>query len=267
MTINIAVIIFGIPRSTDVTLEPFMRHLVEPAREVGKVSLFGHLYEQSAVHNPRSGESSVLDIANYDALREHFHLITEPPGAAQREPRWSTLRNAGDFYEDEFKSLGNLIHQLHSIKSAYTLAVEQADPDVFVFARPDLLYHESIPATAFTDAAKNPLRCYLPAWQWWGGFNDRLAVCGRRAAMFWAQRLDMTARYCKETGLPLHAEKLLRHALCTNDVQLRLLPVRASRVRVGGAVHDEIFDPMTTYSSRSGLLKMIKAATLTSLGI
>lgn len=264
---KIAIVIFGIPRATDVTLEPFIRNIVTPALQVGEVGLFGHLFEQRVINNTRSGENTTLDESNYTALKEHFQLITELPGAAHQEPRWSKLKAAGDFYADEFQSLTNLIHQLHSIQQANNLAIFQFDPDAIIFARPDLLYHDAIPLAAIKDACKHPMRCHIPAWQWWGGYNDRLAVCGRLAARAWAHRLDMATDYCDASVKPLHAEKLVRFALKKQSVQVRLLPVTASRVRAGGTVREEIFDPLKSYSSRKGLLEMTRAKILTSLGI
>lgn len=264
---KVSLVIFGIPRATDVTLEPFNCNVLRPAEKAGEVSLLGHLYEQKSVENSRSGESAALDPANYAPFKERFNLLLEAPGAAFKEPRWSQLKQAGDFYEDDYKSLANLLHQLHSIKQAYQLAMETVSPDVVIFARPDLLYHDAIPVDIIERAARNPNQCYLPTWQWWGGFNDRMAVCGHLAARAWSQRLDAALRYCRVTGHPVHAEKLLRFALTEAGVAMRTLPVKASRIRVGGVVREEIFDPMKSYSSRSGLIRMAGASILTAIGL
>lgn len=263
---KIAVLVFGIPRASAVTLEPLMRHIVAPARTVGEVGLFGHFFEQTHVSNARSGENASLSAENYKAFRQDFQLITEPPAQCLAAGPFEALKPFGDYYGDGFQSLSNLMHQLHSVECVTALAREQMDPDVYLFARPDLLYHDACPQLLIRRAGLHPSHCYLPPWQWWGGYNDRLAVCGRHAAQAWGHRLRQALPYCEQQQKPLHAEKLLRFALKQGDVSLRLLPVRASRVRVSGDVKDELFDPLKTYSSRKGLLEMGRAWALSHMG-
>lgn len=264
---KIAILVFGLPRASAVTHGPLLERIVAPARALGEVGLFGHFFEQTHVHNPRSGENASLGADNYAAFAD-FQPQLEPPGAVLAGERWPALQACGDYYGDEFRSLSNLLHQLHSVKAVTERARERMAPDVYVFARPDLLYHDRLPEAALRLAARHPRHCHLPAWQWWGGYNDRLAVCGREAALAWGRRLDRTLAYCQSQHKPLHAEKLLRFALKEQGVALRLLPVRASRVRVNGEIkQDEIFDPLKAYSSRKGLLEMGRAWALTRLGL
>lgn len=263
---KIAILVFGIPRASAVTHAPLLLQVVAPARALGQVGLFGHFFQQTHVLNPRSGEDASLGADNYTAF-DDFDLRLEPPGACLTATDWPAIQAFGDYYQDGFRSLSNLLHQLHSIKAATELAMSSMAPDVFIFVRPDLLYHDPCPAAAIGSAARRPRQCHLPAWQWWGGYNDRLAICGREAGLAWGRRLDQALRYCQTQQKPLHAEKLLRFALKEQRTALRLLPVRASRVRVSGEVKEEIFAPLTTYSSRKGLLEMGRAWALTRLGV
>jgi len=260
---KIAIAIFGIPRGASVTFEPLVKNVVEPAREAGEVKLFGHLFNVGHIVNVRSGEGGILSQENYDLYKD-FNATIEPPEHCLANYDLDAIKKFGDYYGDEFKSVRNLLHQLHSLKSV-AKSINSYEPDVVIFVRPDLLYHDKVPAWVIRSAGAHPNRCFLPHWQWWGGYNDRFAVCGRNAYLHYGTRIDNILNYCSSTNHPLHAERLLRQTLRSRGARLRQLDVRASRVRIGDVVKVESFDARSTVGPRRLLPEMWLSEGLTSL--
>jgi len=238
-----------------------MENIVEQARGVGDVALFGHFYDIGTIVNVRSGESGNLGQENFDLFKD-FNLQVDPPEHCLSLYDMDGIRSYGDYYNDEFKSVKNLVHQLHSLKTV-TTQIEEYQPDAVIFARPDLLYHDRMPAWMIKSAARHPDRCFLAHWQWWGGYNDRFAICGKKAFRHYGKRIDRILDYCSKGPQPLHAERLLRETLRSSGVGLRQLPVRASRVRLGDVVKEENFDARRTVGPRRLLPEMALSHLLT----
>ena len=234
---------FGIPRGAQVTLPRIRRLWLEPLGQASELKVFCHLFRQVRIENPTTGENGRLAESDLDAFSS-FECAVEEPDLPGLQEELEQVRAFGDFADDNLISLRNLIHQLHSLR-AVTLAARRFEPDAVVFLRPDLLYHTPAPVAAILDV--KPRTCMLPPWHWWGGYNDRLSVCGSEAYVGYGTRGDVKLDYCRSRG-PLHPEKLLRFALRSADVHLRTLDVFASRVRVSGLVKRENFDPLATLS-------------------
>lgn len=114
-------------------------------------------------------------------------------------------------------------------------------PDVVVFVRADLLYHDPIKPHVIRHAFEHPRVCALPGWQWYRGCNDRFAICGREAAEIYANRRLCLAEFCGSQNRPFESEALLLYALRRRRCAIVALPLRASRVRLGGAIQHEEF--------------------------
>ena len=133
----------------------------------------------------------------------------------------------------ETHAIQNLFHQLHSLYRLTGL-IETADPDVVVFLRPDLRYLDPLPSTLVASALRSPLTRFLPQWQWYRGFNDRLAICGRSAYQAYGRRIMDVHEFCQQTGVPLHPESLLRFLLCLQRIWVRTTPRHSTRIQVDG---------------------------------
>ncbi len=246
---RIAIAIFGIPRGAQRAHPSLVEHILCPAEECGEVDLFGHLFQQATVQNSRSGESGELTAADYGLYAE-FKPMLEAPGACLERWACADLCQFGDIYGDGFSSLKNLVHQLHSLREV-TLQMERHTPDVVIFARPDLLYHEPLAPHVLQACRAHPNRVYVPEWQWWNGYNDRYAICGNASFKAYGRRIELALDYCQSTGRRLHAERLLRHALTQSHCAVRTVAWRASRVRVGNTVKGEAFDAKQTLGEDS----------------
>jgi hypothetical protein len=230
---------FGITRSLSHTIQSIVERVVEPARAFGDVYLCGHFFTQRNVLNPRSGEDGSYEVNEYKLLNLDSVELEEPDSCLDN---WNFDRicKRGDVFCDNFRSLRNLIHQLHSLHRTTEL-VESINPDFVVFVRPDLLYHDDFTPVYEKMCSGDKLDAFVPCWQWWGGVNDRFSVCGKDAFPAYGKRILAIEEYFRSMNRPLNGEKLLKFALRRRSVKYKPVPLRASRVRVCGHVKAEEF--------------------------
>jgi len=246
---RIAVAVYGIPRGAEVTYSSLYECIIRPAMKVGEVKLFGHFYRLDKVVNPRSHENHPLPAVNYEIFKE-FQMLIEPPDLFLDDWGLGGICDFGDFYLDEFQSLRNLYHQLHSLESVTNSMIEYS-PHVVIFARPDLYYHNNISTQALYSAFENSKKCLIPEWQWWGGYNDRFSVCGQDAYIAYGMRIREALHYCQTQKAPLHAERLLHFAIKNAKLTVRLVDLFASRVRTNNVMMQENFNARETLGSDS----------------
>lgn len=200
---------YGITRGLDRTIASIRKNVAWPGAETHV-----HVYDQPQTHNP--------------ALLLPDQLECEQPGHCLNRWDFDRIAGYGDRWGNDYRSLRNLIHQLHSLHR-----VTPDDTDVVVFARPDLIYHDSL-APIIREALSDPRpRIYLPRWQSWGGMNDRFAIAVGSAAQTYGRRIEAVHDFCAGNG-PLHSEKLLAFVL--RNIEVIPIPHRASRVRPNGTV-------------------------------
>lgn len=238
--LRVAVVFFGITRSLRLTLPAIAANVVGPAREVAQeVRLFGHFFTQTSISNVRSGEVGELDPEEYRLL-DLDAVETEAPGACLDLYPMAEMQARGDIWRDDFASFRNLVHQLHSLRRA-TLLAEAFAPHVVIFARPDLLYHDSMAEHLDFLARAHRSFVLVPDWSQWFGHNDRFAlVKGGAEIAAYGRRAERMGEYCAK-GKRLHAERFLKFALGASRV--RPVHLRASRVRSNGLQVLEDFTP------------------------
>lgn len=238
--LKVAVVFFGITRALRLTLPSITENLIAPARAIAReVRTFGHFFTQTAIRNARSGEEGDLDPEEYRLLALDA-VETEAPGACLEQYPVAEMQVRGDIWRDEFASFRNLVHQLHSLKRA-TLLAEGFQPDIVIFARPDLLYHDSMAEPLDMLARAHRQFVLVPDWSEWFGLNDRFGLAkGAEAIAAYGKRADRMGEYCAK-GKRLHSERFLKYAL--GDQRVRKVHLRASRVRANGLQVLEDFSP------------------------
>lgn len=238
--LRVAVVFFGITRALRLTLPSITANLVAPARSIGReLRLFGHFFTQTAIRNSRSDEEGELDPEEYRLLALDGVELEEPGACLELYPT-AEMQAQGDIWADDFASFRNLVHQLHSLKRA-TLMAEAFQPDIVIFARPDLLYHDSMAEHLEMLARAHRQFVLVPDWSQWFGLNDRFALAkGPDAIAAYGMRADRMGAYCAQ-GKRLHSERFLKHAL--GGQRVRKVHLRASRVRVSGLQVLEDFTP------------------------
>lgn len=235
---RIAICYFGITRSLPYTLDSLTANVVRPAKATGEIRVFAHLFRQERIDNAATGEVAELDPDDHRLL-EPDDLQLEAPEVCLDQWNYDRLREAGDAWNDGFRSLRNLVHQLHSLHAVTRMAACW-NPHVWIFARPDLRYHDSLRPVLSLASKGGAETVWLPLWQSRGGRNDRFAIIrGGRAARTYGMRAERMADFCTLTGGPLHSERLLGFVL--REERVRLIKTRATRVRANGFNWPESF--------------------------
>jgi hypothetical protein len=245
--IKIAIAFFGIARSLKFTIGSIDENVIAPLRSMGDVRIFGHLYDLSEIRNPRSGESCMLE-AGQHTLIDFDELLIDEPNKCLARFNMSSIFAANDPYLDNFTTVTNLLHQLNSLDLVTTMIQSHYQPDLVVFVRPDLCYHDSFlePAQLAARACANSI--FLPAWQRYGGYNDRFAICDAYSYVGYGSRAHWVDAYL---GLrkPLISELFLLFALRQAPVQVCTLGATASRVRGDGRREIESFAATGSFNS------------------
>ena len=256
---------YGIPRGSTITMPSLAQHFIEPARQIGECRVFYHLYQQDAVVNARSGEAAPMPTDAYAPFAS-FDGELEPPDHCLQ--RWSFERicEFGDHYRDEFRSIRNLVHQLHSMRQV-TARLAAWQPTVVLYVRPDLYYQGGPPVAMIAGLHRHAERCIVPDWHWWGGYNDRFAFCGAQAYRAYGNRIEQAIEFSERTGRPLQAERLVRYALRRAGASVRTTAIRANRVRVDGQIKPEDFSTQATAGSLRRRAEIIWLHLLTRLSI
>ncbi|CAB3804558.1 hypothetical protein [Paraburkholderia caffeinilytica] len=248
---KIVISFFGITRSLKHTVSSIKENILSPARNHGEVSVVAHYFDLPYIKNVRTGEDFDLD-TNEHSLLKYDKLVIEKPQECLEKWQFDKIASYGDAWNDSFSSLKNLIHQLHSLDTATSMATE-FDPDLVIFCRPDLEYHDSFEKVLRFFSKKRFNGAVIPFWQWWGGYNDRFAFCGRDAIRDYGCRARSMNSFLERSTTPLHSEKLLRFSLNQSNVPVRVTDLRASRVRANGQRKDETFSGKDGMSLRDTL--------------
>ncbi|MEO6677287.1 MAG: hypothetical protein ABIO21_07920 [Pseudomonas sp.] len=239
--LNVAVAFFGIPRHSEICFPSIQENVLAQLPANCNVKCFYHLYKIAEVQNQRSGETGELSADNYDVFQPMTGVLASTDGVLERWD-FERVKALGDTWADEHASLRNLIYQLNSLHSV-TAMMESFNPDFVVFVRPDNFYHSPLPGYVFNHPDARRLNAYIPDWQWWGGLNDRFAICGRDTYKAYGTRIERIFDFCAATGRKLHSERLLKYALQQAGAKVCTLDTTASRVRITGAFADESFSP------------------------
>lgn len=237
---KIAICFRGISRSLKTTIESIQENIFTPASKYADVRVFTHLYSLHEINNPRSKEKTTLDQNEYKLLQSDWVQIDKPNSCLDLYPI-NEIKKFGDEWQDEFITFNNLIQALHSLKIGYEAALKW-NPDIYVFARPDLYYHDSF-ENIFNHLTRTAQpNIHLPIWQSFNGCNDRFAVINsNQLARIYATRIDHALEYCESMKKSLSAEVFLFNHLKINKAKISFLNIKASRVRAGGCVHTEKF--------------------------
>jgi hypothetical protein len=237
--LKIAVAFFGINRSLKHTIRSIEANILAPLKAIGEVRVYGHFFELLEIDNPRSGEATRLESAQHELISFDSVILDKPDGCLSRF-NLEKIYSAKDPYLDSYKSIKNLLHQLHSLDSVTELIRGSYEPDAVAFVRPDLYYHDSFRGPMLRALRADANSAFLPPWQTYGGYNDRFAICGAECYLAYGGRAKALNGYVG-AGRPLCAELFLYYALRKARVEIFALDVPASRVRADGRMEDELF--------------------------
>ncbi len=255
---KIYLLFFGITRSLQWTIDSIRQNVISPAQKYGDVSIFCHFFQLDKIINLRSGENGAFDSDEYRLLRPDW-ISLEPPDHCLTQWNFEEISRHGDWWNDDYASLKNLIHQLHSLYRVTEHALQQQEPGLVVFCRPDLRYHDSLDRSIRWVKSSKRQVVLIPDWQWWGGLNDRFSiVSGEKAIRAYGQRILKIPDYLAQSGGALQGEKLLKFSLDQDLIPNKPMRARACRVRIGGVVKQEAFISETAVSLRQRIKNVLR---------
>lgn len=237
---KIAIAFYGITRSLKHTITSIENNIINPAKEIGEVKIFCHFFNQKIIENPRTNESGALDPYEWQLLNADVNLIEEIDNYKENSI-YEELIQYGNSWEDDGQSLKNILRQLLSLQKITRIIKEDGQFDLIIFARPDMLYHDSIYEIIKNNKVNKNNIC-IPYWSWSGGLNDRFAICSKSSYEIYGERISHSLDYCISKKKPMHSERLLMYALQKSSVQLNLISTRATRIRSDGSHAHEIFN-------------------------
>ncbi|MBV8456756.1 MAG: hypothetical protein JO122_09110 [Acetobacteraceae bacterium] len=230
---------YGLTRSLRYTAPSIHCCIYEPLRQAGIETIrAGHFNLPAAITNPRSGEFNLKPNRAEVALLDLDLCWIEPQDDAVIQVELEVAEAFGDAIGDGGRSLANLCHQLRSLQRLWSLLHLQGvvEDDLVLLLRPDLLYLDPLePAEHLTPLREGATDLIVPSWQDWGGLNDRLAFCTRRAAEALASRMAWFIDACADLG-GMHAECFLKYVVRRTGLRVQQTALRAVRVRANGSI-------------------------------
>jgi len=230
---------YGITRSLRHTAEAIRTGIYEPLHKSGfETPRAAHFNLPETITNPRSGEFAVVPDRSESQLLELDLCWIEPQQNTAIDGEFSIARTLPDAFGDQYRSLSNLCHQLHSLRRLWSLLelLEVQDSDLVLLLRADLLYLDMLdPSSHLTPLLNDQVDIIVPGWQSWGGLNDRFAFCSGRAARIYATRIRLFTEACTKLG-SMHAERFLRSVVERHGLRIALTDLRAVRVRANGRI-------------------------------
>lgn len=241
---KIGIAFYGIPRAGRIAFPIITEKIITPALALGDVDVRYHFFNQKKVVSSTSGENGEISSLDYEVFRA-FRGELSDPGVIYNCFEVDGILSCGDAWSDGNVSTCNLLKQLYSLECV-TRQILECEPDLVIFARPDLVYHDCF-SRLILDSLRSVGQAVarIPSWQWaTGGYNDRFALCTGRAMRAYGYRSKMINSYLAEKKRPLHSERLLKYALDHSLTFVRYFPAAASRIRVDGRVVNERFAPV-----------------------
>lgn len=239
---TITVVLFGMPRGAAGAAESIQANMVQPCRDAGyRVRILSSFDDVGVMDNPRAGETGVvIPYDSYFAFGADTTLVNRQDHADVAELR-EVCAQYRDIYKNDYASVRNILHQISTLQRAWRyLEATGARSDLYMFLRPDLIFHDRLEIERLADPVLESGGIALPFWHAWNGVNDRLSLASRPAAEALANRVDLVAEFCAFRGL-FQPEQLLKFALRKADIPILDIGVTASRIRATGKGKPEDF--------------------------
>ena len=230
---EVALCIFGLPRSFNLTFPSIMQYIVHPLQAVSHLSIYAHTYNITMVTNKRSGEDHV-NVQPRDILRlspDVFEMENEDAVLDSLPPNF--CRRHGDPWRNGYVSFRNYMCQLHSIRRLADMIVEsKRNYTAVVFARADVFYFTPIDTVQLLSSAQKTI--YIPHFHNFGATNDRFAFGNQPVMLLYAIRQSSIELYCET--FQAHAEKYLQWYLARNKITIKRTSMMFGRVRANGVL-------------------------------
>lgn len=240
MRVHVAIV--GINRSLRFTYDSIERELLRIRAPKKLVTLSASLTlirpPDNQIDNPRSGEHGFIEnqIPGLPPFMDVLELEQRQIDIAIDSNRIRDLAQS-TFAHETPETLVNLFRFLFALKTAFVSEIGPRNPDVIVFARPDVLINGRLWLSLrliqvwFLRLLTSNV-ALLPAWGKNRGLNDRFAILSAEAGKDYFTRLDRAEEYFRSNPKS-NTEKFLSHVLQGSTV-LSNVATPMPRIRVGG---------------------------------
>lgn len=225
---------FWLTRSLKYTIDNFRNNFFNILNSNNiEYDIYLHTYNLKVLTNTRSKEFNCnLDTEEY-CLLNPCEFIIEDQDEFDKTFDYEKVKKYGDYYNDNFCSIYNLIRQLNSLKKVSSL-IKKKNYDKYIFLRPDLLLENKFNINLIK---KNYNFNFIntPSDQKWNGLNDRFAICNYYSFIKYSERIDYIDEYIKNYG-KLHSERFLKFIINKFKIKNIDIDITLKRVRANNKI-------------------------------
>lgn len=245
---HIAIGFYGVTRSLSNVLYTFENHLFKVLdKENVAYDVFSVTMGTSSAVPTRGSKTSLgpldpfdvqllqpcrFSILDQNRVRLHeFSLFKAARGMTHRN---LTIYKHLDEFEDEFDSIKNVLCAYHTQRELLSLIRTHEHSqgfkyDALLVLRPDTAMVRDIDLTENLPVIRQDNRSiWLPDFQHWAGYNDRLAYGSLPAMSVYLHRGQL---FRDAPGIFPVAERLVKYALARNNITVQFTTARVLRVR------------------------------------
>jgi len=241
---KIAIVFWGLCRSTEHTIESLQTNLFDVLEENGiEYTTFLHIWNlYRKYHNPRAGERNVyLKNTTWKYLNPDVHCI-ENQDTIDPTLKLKDYRKHGDPWKNDeikdyvpFSSVDNVVRALYSLMKATELWTSSSETfDLVMYVRPDVRILQPFRMEWLNHIGSKVI--YMPDFHLIEGVNDRFAFGTPATMKIYGMRYKYALQYAAINAL--HSERFLAFILYKHQITTCLVPFRFRRIRAGGATYD-----------------------------
>ena len=236
---HIAICVWGICRSTDLTIESVNQHIFQPLQAAGiTYELFLHTYAlYRPYENPRAGEPKQQLKNTLWKLFNPDNSIVEDQDMIDATLGFEDYRSHGNPWKEEdgngFQTLDNHIRALWSLQQVTRLWFPKKDTyDAILYIRPDVKFYSSLHPSWVQSLTPNTI--LVPNFHLIEGVNDRFAIGHPSVMKHYGMRFYQANEYSNTS--PLHSERFLSRILAIHRIHVAHVPIKFRRIRANGQV-------------------------------
>jgi hypothetical protein len=238
---HIAICVWGICRSTDLTIESIRTHIFQPLQAAGiSYELFLHTYTlYRPYENQRACEEKLQLKNTLWKLLKPDHSLIEDQDAVDITLAFEDYRKHGNAWKEDdgkgFQTLDNHIRALWSLQQVTRMWIPTKDKyDAILYIRPDVKFYSSLHPSWFQSLTSANI--LVPNFHLIDGVNDRFAIGHPTVMKHYGMRFYQAKEY--SNMMALHSERFLSWILHMNRIQVQYVPIKFRRIRANGAVCD-----------------------------
>ena len=233
---------FGLTRSLKITYNSIEKNIFNVLKKNNiSYDVYLHTYNLKQLTNKRSKEKNcVLDTNEWKLLKPKQHIIDDQ-NKFDKIYNYDRIKKNGDAWKDNYCSLINSIRSAFSIYRVTQLWKYKKRYDLYIYLRPDLMYHNPLNINIIKSYMRVPNVILTPYWHKFRGLNDRFAIGNYKTMLTYGERYKYIPSYVEKYGRKYHSERFIKFMMYKFRIRNIDIPIKASRVRANGKIKKEDF--------------------------